>query len=961
MRPSSGAPALLLTALLALALVLSLHLEEAYAGPTTNDVTVTVRNHYGEPLPNANVTAYFSNGTKVPNNATVRGSVITGSDGKATLRLKNGTSPLYNNYTLKVFFRGKELNSTSLKCDENGCRRGAFDVRLPVLHLRVVVKSRSGDPIEGARVNVTSADTSPQTLVSNAATGSDGQLVVQNLPANTVYSVSVRYEVSGPGLGTRRYPQVVSHTLLVGNEVLTVNLPLYRVQMAVRDRDGSPVAGVRVELYVRGANAPLRTTTSASDGGVLFRLIPEETYSLRFVLGNEEVLRMDDRYVGDDTNLGDLTLPIAKLSLIANTLQDRQVSGISLTARLLVGATEYRSVTSSDGRFDFGYVRADRDYELRILFEGQEVYRGTLKSDSIRTDLRLRINVGNFGVSLNLEGLFGRLPQLLRDSVVLKLSVEGGTFSREWTLERAYALVENHPLVTYRYQLLYQGRVIGEGTIRPQHGGQVSISPITYELRVSANSTARRAIGGTLVLLLGGSEVGRVEVTKEGTAFGKLVDLNYDYRFLYKGVTVAEGKVDSAALRSGSLRISARVVDLRVRVLDNKGRNPLDGAQVTVSVGDYREGRVTDAEGRATFLDVPHASVSVRVVYRGVEVLSEAERSFAFQLENPEIEISGTKVFRVVLRVQDGEGRPLGEGSYLVSIAEFRAEGALRGNGMAEVDLVPGGRVEVSVSYKGIRVFTGTDFRVDEDGEVIQVRARVFTLHLKLTYGSVDGERLPLKGASVRVVAKENNAELFSDSSGEEGSISVLLPATRYDLHVEYLGLPVHSETIDHSSTSRRTIDLPVYEVRFRLLSLEGREVGRVNYSFYHVAAEAAGRRGRPVLSGQTEGEGVVVLPEGRYRIRFNTTLGQQEAGLEVKGGPRERVFTVVQPRTLEGSVPYVVSPLLGAVAAFGLFRAFRVGRARGETERAEARQSVAPRVATSRGSGTKRAVRRNI
>ncbi|MEN3048089.1 MAG: carboxypeptidase-like regulatory domain-containing protein [Candidatus Caldarchaeales archaeon] len=961
MRLSSGAPAFLLTALLALALVLSLHVEEAYAGPSTNDVTVAVRNHYMEPLQNANVTAYFSNGTKVANNETVRGSAITGSDGKVTLRLKNGTSPLYNNYTLRVFFKGKELYEMSLKCDENGCRQRSIDVKLPVLHLRVVVRSRSGDPVQDARVNVTSTETEPRTLVSNAATGSNGEVVVPNLPAGTVYSVSVRYDVSGPGLGTRRYSQEVSHTLQVGSESLTVSLPLFRVRMAVKDREGSPVAGVKVELIVKGANAPLRTATSESDGSVVFRLIPEQTYSLRFVLGNEEVLRMDDRYVGDDTNLGDITLPVAKFSLIANTLLGRQVSGIGLTARLLVGATEYKSVTSSDGRFDFGYVRADRDYELRVLFEGQEVYRGALRSDSIRTDLRVTVNIGNFGVSLNLEGLFGKLPQLLRDTVVLRLSVEGGTYSREWTLERAYALVENHPLVSYRYQLLYQGRVIGEGPIRPQHGGQISLSPVVYELRVSANSTARRPIDGTLVLLLGGSEVGRVEVTKAGTSFGKLVDLNYDYRLIYKGVTVAEGWVDSAALRSGSLRISARVVDLIVRVLDNRGLRPLDGALVHVSVGDYREGRVTDAEGRATFLDVPHASVSVRVVYRGVEVLSEGERSFAFQLENPVIEVAGTRVFRVVLRVSDGEGRPLGEGSYTVSIAEFRAEGELRGNGTAEVDLVPGGKVGVSVYYKGIGVFTGTDFRVDEDGEVIQVRARVFTLQLKFTFGSIDGERLPLKGASVSVVAKENNAELFSGSSGEDGSISVLLPATRYDIRVDYLGIPVHSETIDHGSTSRRTIDLPVHEVRFKLLSLDGRSVGKANYSFYHIASEAAGRRGRPVLSGQVEGEGSVVLPEGRYRVRFNTTFGQQEAGLEVKGGPRERVFTVVQPRALEGSMPYVVSPLLGAVAAFGLFRAFRVGRPRGGAQRAESRRNSAPQVAASRSPGTRRVVRRNI
>ncbi|MDW8042371.1 MAG: carboxypeptidase-like regulatory domain-containing protein [Nitrososphaerota archaeon] len=963
MRMRSGTPAVLLMVLLALTLFLSVGTEEVYAGPSTNSLTITVRNQLGEPLQGANVTAYFSNGTRVLNNSTVTGSTITGTDGRASLVLKNGTSTLYN-YTLRVLYKGKELNTTNVNCNASGCNPRTFEVRLPVLHLRVFVKGRSGDPVEGARVNVTSSETVPQSLAADAVTDSNGQVIVKNLPSNTPYTVSVRYEVSGPGLGTRRYtPDPISHTLQVGNDKLNVTLPLYRLQMTVRDRDGSPVAGVRVELYVRGANAPLRTTTSPGDGGVVFRLIPAETYLLRFVLGNEEVFRMDDRYVGDDTNLGDLTLPIAKLSLIANTLLGRQVSDISLTARLLIGATEYKSVTSSDGRFDFGYVRADRGYELRILFEGQEVYRATLRSENIRVDLRVTVNIGNFGVTLNLEGLFGRLPQLLRDTVLLRLSVEGGTFSREWRLERAYVLIENHPLVTYRYQLLYLGQVIGDGALRPQRNGeQISLMPSSYEVRVAANSTGGRPIDGTLVLLLGGSEVGRIEVTRAGALVGKLVDLNYEYRFLYKGIGVAEGRIDSTVLRSGILRIVSRVVDLRVRVLDYSGTNPLEGALVYLSVGEYREGRITDAEGRATFPDVPHARVAMRVVYKGVEVLSEGERSFEFSLAGPAIEVTGTKVFRVILRVQDGEGRPLGEGRYSISIAEFRSEGTLGENGSATVGMVPGGRVEVAVAYRGINVFTGRDLVVDEDGEVLSLRARVFTLQLSFTYVSQKGDRLPLKGVSVKVIAKENNAELFTGVSGDDGVVRALLPATRYDLQATYLGIPVHSSTADHSSTSRQTIDLPVYTVQFRLLNFEGRTVGNTTYAFYHVTSDASGRGMGPVAIGRSDGFGSVILPEGRYRVRFNTSFGTQEAGIEVKGGPRERVFTVIPPRSFESNVPYFVSPLLVTVGAIGLVKTLRIGGRKPENRAGvDGRRTGRSEVSRSRSTGARRVMRRNI
>ncbi|MCS6788935.1 MAG: hypothetical protein NZ733_06575, partial [Aigarchaeota archaeon] len=183
MRMRSGTPAVLLMVLLALTLFLSVGTEEVYAGPSTNSLTITVRNQLGEPLQGANVTAYFSNGTRVLNNSTVTGSTITGTDGRASLVLKNGTSTLYN-YTLRVLYKGKELNTTNVNCNASGCNPRTFEVRLPVLHLRVFVKGRSGDPVEGARVNVTSSETVPQSLAADAVTDSNGQVIVKNLPSN---------------------------------------------------------------------------------------------------------------------------------------------------------------------------------------------------------------------------------------------------------------------------------------------------------------------------------------------------------------------------------------------------------------------------------------------------------------------------------------------------------------------------------------------------------------------------------------------------------------------------------------------------------------------------------------------------------------------------------------------------------------------------------------------------------
>ena len=916
-RPVPAAAHLVVLLTVGVALVLLMSVQTAHADGNIVSVTITVQNGLGEPLPNANVTAYYTNNnTKVPNTGGREGSKITGSDGKAVLKLVNGTSGA--SYQIKVTYMGLLLNVTDFDC-ETKCSLTSFSVKLTVYHLTIKVLSNAGDPVQGAKLNVTSSLTNPNAIATNQPTGSDGTLVVRNLPAGIEYSIAVSYTA----VGNVKVTGSTTFTLSTTSASVEIRLPLYRLSMKVQDMDGNPISGATVELLKDGGT--LLSLNSGTDGLVTFKLLPGGTYSLRFKIGSEQVDERRDVVLSGDRDLGGLTLPVRKLSLLLRSLNDKPLTGFQLTVKLIYEGSDYRSAGTSTDTIDFGYVRADRDYTVKVLFEGHTVYEGRLRGDDIRTDLPLKLSFGNFGISLNLEGLFGNLPRLLRSSVNVKLTVEGGSFSLERLLSDASTLITDHPLVPYRYQLLYLGSVIGEGTLRPQRNGDLlTVRPETLDLNVRLLSLEGRPVSGTLVISIGNAEVGRVQLAAEGGRVQGLVPLSYSYRAIYMGVQVAEGEISKDALRSGRVELRVRVLDLTVRVLDYDGEVPLEGALVALQVGGYRDLKATNATGQAVFSNVPYSKANVTVRYKGVDVYgAEVE----YRLEEKSVMISKTRVFRVHLNALTGEKSPLPEGRYVIEIGEFRSEGELDEQGRATVRLVPGGIVRVTVYFKGVLVRQSEE-KVDEQDERLELATKVFTRAAEVLYLDLEGNRKGLGGVRVEYRLKGSNELIANVTTDDRGRAVALLPASEYVVVYSYLGVEVSRKEVSHMARLEEEVELPVYEVSYRVLDVEGSPVGNLTATFLLLQQKGGFKQ---VLKQHLDpsGAGTAIIPAGKYLVRFNSTSWTQEAGLEVNG-PGTRNIALVPQRTLQGGVPYIVSAALVAVAAIGILKSLSVRRGAG-------------------------------
>ncbi len=923
-RPGPAAVHVLVLLTVGVALVLLLSVQTAHADGNIVSITVTVLNGLGEPLPNANVTAFFSaNNTKVPNTGGREGSKITGPDGRAVLKLVNGTSGA--SYLIRVRYFGLEMNTTDFDCDPR-CDFTSYSVRLNVYHLTIRVRSGSGaDPVPNARVNVTSSLTIPSEIVRNQQTDSGGTLVVRNLPAGIEYSIAVSYTA----VGNVRLERSATLTLNADSTSVEIRLELYRISMRVQDMDGNAISGATVEL-LRGGST-LLSESSRADGSVVFRLLPEGTYSLRFRIGGELIDERPDVVLSNDYDLGALMLPVRKLSLLMRSLNDRPVNGFQLTVQLVHDGSVYRSATTTTDSVDFGYVRANRDYTVRVLFEGQTVYEGRLRGSDIGTGLRLRLNFGNFGISLNLEGLFGNLPRLLRDSVTVKLTVEGGSSSFERALSDSQALFTDHPLVPYRYQLLYLSSVIGEGTLRPQRNGDLlTVRPETRDLDLALVSLDGRPVPGTVVLSIGNAEVGRVQLASQAGRVQGLVVLSYNYRVIYLGVQVAEGEISRDTVREGSADLRVRVLDLLVRVLDHDGEVPLEGALVTLQVVGYRDLKTTNATGYAAFGNVPYNRANVTVRYMGVDVYSaEVE----YRLEERSILISGTRVFRVHLSALSGERSPLPEGRYVLEIGEFRSEGELDEQGEATVRLVPGGNVRVSVYFKGV-VVRQSEERVDEQDERLELVTRVFRRAVDVLYLDLEGNRKGLGGVEVDYRLKGSNELIANVTTDDRGRAEALLPASDYVVSYRYLDVEVSRREVSHAARLEEEVELPVYEVSYRILDVEGSPVGNLTATFLLLQQRGGFKQ---VLRQHLDpsGSGTAILPAGKYLIRFDSASWTQEAGLEVNG-PGVRNLALVPQKTLQGGVPYFVSAALVAVAALGILKSFSITRGTGGLVRRE-------------------------
>jgi len=878
------------TSLALLAWILS-HTPVAEAG----QIIVTVQDFDGNPLPNANVTLQNSTGSY---------SDMTDSGGRAVLN----DMKVNDRYTLTVKYLGIEVRIFNDWNYSNTYHPKTF--KTGVFNTRVCALTSGGRPVPGAAIEVRSDMTSPS-ITREVVAGGDGCVTFYRLPGNgTMYVLNASYIHSGLGVKVEGEERIIN--LSENNyKDLSVKLPLYRLRLTLRDRGGEAVPGLSVSLW-RDDEQRRISTTSGSNGVAAFDLLPVGRYYYEVSFRGEEVYSPGSAVrVDGDRDLG-VDLPLTRLVVEVLDLKSKPLASYTrppvLAATLYVGATVYLEATGG-GVISLGHVYDERDYILILSFEGQEVFSGPITSEEVRGGrVRVQARFGDFTLVLEGSGLFGDLRRIMIQRASITLTVGDYEVSGSFRGTESVTL-RDQPLVAYTYVLVMDGLEVGSGELTPRHGEASTVTPALYTLSVRVSSLDGRPVAGAISLYYSGGEIGSLDIPKDGGAVKGLLALNYRYAFNYRGVVVASGELVRDDVIAGEIRIPAAVGDVRVRVLDNAGVEPLGGALASLSAASYREDALVDHEGFASFPDAPLTSATVTIYFHGVKVYSAP---IALTPEQRSIEIRGTGVYTLTFAVHDGEGEPLTGTELRISVGELSITERLEVSNELTLKLIPNGTLTVSVSYMGVNVYSGIH-RPLRYGEKVELKVKTYGLQVQVYYRGREGSE-PLSGALL--VFNRDEGRLL-EVEAAAGSAALKLPAGNYRIQVYYKGVQVADRIITLTGVQKLAVETTVYRVSFIVLGLDGVPIANASLKL-----TSQGRLAEELVTG-ADGTASAVLPEGIYEARYGVGGFFASARLPVNSASGW-VLLYGDDRG-RGLAPILAAPPLTAIAFYGMYKSLKV------------------------------------
>ncbi|MCS7145288.1 MAG: hypothetical protein RMJ28_06710 [Nitrososphaerota archaeon] len=876
--------------------------------PTTDaqvgQITVTVLDYHGNPLPDAYVCL---------RNATGCYQARTDSNGRATFSPSIKSTLTYNlNITYLGIMNVRKFDDWdySNPTHPKTFTTGVFNVKICAL------SSGGVQSVPNVRVEVRSTLTEPDVNVEQS-TGGDGCVTFPRLPGNGtlyVYNATYVHPVFGVRIATGETNLNLDTDSYDNNNI---TLPLYRLRLTLRDRGDRPVQGLETRLW-RGEKTgdPQMTATSDSAGGVVFSLLPEGRYIYEVVYKGDIIFATTSpENINANRDRPPIRLPLTRLTIEVYDLKNKPLTaytapGYELLARLYADTRLYFETRERGGVISAGYVYDEKDYRLVLLFEDQEVFSGALRPDDVKTGIvKVQARFGDFSLSLDSSGFFGNLPRILQRA---SIRLEAGNYRIEERLGGEGAVIlRDKPLVRYSYTIILDGINIGSGELTPSHGEPRQLRPASHTVSVRISSLDERPIAGSLKISYGGEALGTVNIPREGGSIEGLARLPYRYSFTYMGTEVAVGEVRGEDIQAGVVNIIAAVADVRAKIFDNAGEEPLTGAMATLAIASYRQDSLVNEEGLALFPDAPLTTVTITVNYQGVKVYSS---TVTYSPEQRLLEIKGTGVYTLTFKILDGEGEPLTDSEFRLSVGALSVSETLRGTGEITLKLIPNGTLSLSVNYMGVNVFTGSH-RPLRYGEVVELDAKVYRLQVEVRARGREGPEL-LRGAQLLFDREERR---LAEVNAAGGAASLKLPAGNYLVQVNYKGVPVADRVVALTGAQKISIEASAYWLAVKVLGFDGSPAANLTVKLLREGSDA------PIeeLTTDREGRASTILPEGVYNVVYGGGGVFNTVRLPVRS-----VFswTLLYGETRANNIyPLVAAPALAGLSIYGLINSFRL------------------------------------
>ena len=820
-------------------------------------------------------------------NATTTLTETTSSNGEASFNI-NRTAV----YTLKVFYPPGNLVYENSSFRYNETAYGKVTVNVLSSWTISVWDSEERDPVPGANITITFTN---ESIKYSKLTGDNGKASFGPLPSGS-YEVVIRF---------KDLEKELTKSADLDHKTVSITLPLYRVNVKVKDRFGSPIEGVEVYLKPELSEEAVSTDVTDADGEAILKLVPNGRYYLEAYLKDILVYQSEGKeiHVSNSDESKTITVNAAKLNITVKDYDGVDVikgEDLRLRGELVKGGKTVGEAETVDGVLRFGHTPF-AEFTLKIYLGDLQVYSSkyTVEKETAKGSVRAKFY--DITVRVNSTGLAN---QTIVES--LRGVLKRGNIEREFDIVNCVAELENMPAADdYMVQLYFKDEKVGEfhDIEVKKENQEIELKLTGYVVRVMVKSLDGEPLSSEIAITLPtGEKVTSFKTAKDGSgSSAPLLPMPYHIHVYLEGIPVGEEEISLSS--DMNISITASVKNVIFKVYDRDGKDILKNVKLEVSAGKLKRMASSDEEGNILIKNLPIHDYKILAWYFGSMVL---EDRVTIEPDTEEIEVKALGVLDARLRFLDSTKNPLdgGEVHLLFGDEELKAE--IGKDGSVRVENLPNTTITVKLFYKGVEVDTQPkEFNLKMDEMPVIFSSRVHQATFKIFRG--DGKPLREGVAEIYV---EGNLTSTHDLK-EENEFTERLPETDIIVKVRFRERSVGEKTIYLGEPMKEIpVTTSIYPFEMRIYDSAGKPVKDATITI----SDKFGK----LVEGMSNDKGIftTIIPIGKYNFTVSAKNRTYSYMLEIK---KNMVFNFLYPSKQPMSFELIIALAAIDLVASGL------------------------------------------
>jgi len=744
------------------------------------------------------------------------------------------------------------------------------------------------DPVPGANVTITFKKN--EKVRYSKLTGSSGKVSFGPLPSGS-YELGIRF-----GDVTREYTKSAD----LAHKTVSITLPLYRVNIKVRDRFGSPVEGVEVCLKPDLEEEATSVDETDADGEAILKLVPNGKYYIEAYLKDILVYQSEGKeiHVVSSDESKSITIEAARLNITVYDYDGAvKIKGedLRLKGKLVRNGKTVGEAETTDGVLRFGHTPF-ANFTLKIYLGDLQVYSSEYEVEKETAEGSVKAKFYDITLRFNSTGLANQtIVELLNGTI------KRGNIEREFDVVNGVAELEDIPAAEdYIVRLRLRDWEVEEFNVGVKEEDQeISLRLSGYIVTVDVKSLDGEPLSSDVVVRLPtGERITSFKTAENGSgSSAPLFPLPYHIDVYFEGIHV--GEKDISRLSSNvNIPVTASVKNVIFKVYDYDGKDLLKNVRLEISAGGLKRVALSDEEGKILAENLPIHRYKMSVWYLGFKVM---EDRIEIEPGTSELEVRALGVLDAELRFLDSTKTPLDGGEVILKIGDRELKAEIGRDGSVRVENLPNTSISVKLFYKGAVVDTmPKEFNLKIDEMPVVLSSRVH----QATFRIFRGDEKPLREGVAEIYVGGSLTSTYDLK--EENMFTERLPETDILVKVKFRGRSVGEKVIYLGEPMKEiSIITSIYPFEMRIYDSAGKPVKGAIVT----VSDKLGKLVEAVSND--EGVFTAIIPVGKYN--FTVSAGNQTYSymLEVK---KNMVFNFLFPSKQPMSFELII-----AVAAIDL------------------------------------------